>query len=39
MQPKSPLILYQNAVDAGEFQPDAVQKQAVAQLDAIYQAL
>ncbi|WP_413530570.1 cell division protein ZapE [Rahnella inusitata] len=39
MQPKSPLILYQNAVDAGEFQPDAVQKQAVAQLDTIYQAL
>lgn len=39
MQPKSPLILYQNAVDAGEFQPDAVQKQAVVQLDAIYQAL
>lgn len=39
MQSKSPFILYQNAVDAGEFQPDAVQKQAVAQLDAIYQAL
>ena len=39
MQPKSPLFVYQNAVDAGEFQPDAVQKQAVAQLDAIYQAL
>jgi cell division protein ZapE len=39
MQPKSPLFVYQSAVDAGEFQPDAVQKQAVAQLDAIYQAL
>lgn len=39
MQPKSPLTLYQSAVDAGEFQPDAVQKQAVAQLDVIYQAL
>lgn len=39
MQPKSPLILYQSAVDAGEFQPDAVQQQAVAQLDVIYQAL
>ncbi|MFU2315742.1 cell division protein ZapE [Rahnella sp. PCH160] len=39
MQPKSPLTLYQSAVDAGEFQPDAVQKQAVAQLDVIFQAL
>ncbi|AVF37497.1 cell division protein ZapE [Rahnella sikkimica] len=39
MQPKSPLTLYQSAVDAGEFQPDAVQKEAVAQLDVIYQAL
>ncbi|MFD3227485.1 cell division protein ZapE [Rahnella aceris] len=39
MQSQSPLFLYQNAVDAGEFQADAVQKQAVAQLDVIYQAL
>lgn len=35
----SPLALYQQALDNGEYQPDAVQHAAVARLDAIYQAL
>lgn len=39
MQPTTPLSLYQSALDAGEFQPDAVQKEAVTRLDAIHQAL
>lgn len=39
MQLKTPLTSYQTALDAGEFQPDAVQKQAVTRLDAIYQEL
>jgi cell division protein ZapE len=39
MQSTTPLICYQSALDAGEFQPDDVQKQAVTRLDAIYQQL
>ena len=39
MQAQSPLSRYQQALDAGEYQADAVQRQAVAQLDQIYQAL
>jgi len=39
MQSKTPLTSYQTALDAGEFQPDAVQRQAVTRLDAIYQEL
>ncbi|WP_168403203.1 cell division protein ZapE [Erwinia amylovora] len=39
MQTMSPLALYQQALDNGEYQPDAVQHAAVARLDAIYQAL
>ncbi|WON76539.1 cell division protein ZapE [Serratia sp. UGAL515B_01] len=39
MQAQSPLLRYQQALDAGEYQADAVQRQAVTQLDRIYQAL
>ncbi|MBC3377994.1 cell division protein ZapE [Serratia fonticola] len=39
MQVQSPLSRYQQALDAGEYQADAVQRQAVTQLDQIYQAL
>ncbi|CAI1800160.1 cell division protein ZapE [Serratia fonticola] len=39
MQAQSPLSRYQQALDAGEYQADAVQRQAVTQLDLIYQAL
>ncbi|CAI2787437.1 AFG1-like ATPase [Serratia grimesii] len=39
MQAQSPLSRYQQALDAGEYQTDAVQRQAVTQLDHIYQAL
>ncbi|MGA9619066.1 MAG: cell division protein ZapE [Serratia proteamaculans] len=39
MQALSPLSRYQQALDAGEYQADAVQRQAVTQLDHIYQAL
>nr|WP_315290525.1 cell division protein ZapE [Serratia proteamaculans] len=39
MQAQSPLSRYQQALDAGEYQADAVQRQAVTQLDHIYQAL
>ncbi|RNW08328.1 cell division protein ZapE [Serratia nematodiphila] len=39
MQALSPLSRYQQALDAGEYQADAVQRRAVAQLDRIYQAL
>ncbi len=39
MQAQSPLSRYQQALDAGEYQADAVQRQAVKQLDQIYQAL
>ncbi|PVZ84895.1 cell division protein ZapE [Serratia sp. S1B] len=39
MQAQSPLSRYQQALDAGQYQADAVQRQAVTQLDLIYQAL
>ncbi|WP_413505252.1 cell division protein ZapE [Serratia grimesii] len=39
MQAQSPLSRYQQALDAGEYQADTVQRQAVTQLDHIYQAL
>ncbi|HGM7839290.1 TPA: cell division protein ZapE [Serratia marcescens] len=39
MQALSPLSRYQQALDAGEYQADEVQRRAVAQLDRIYQAL
>lgn len=39
MHTNTPLTAYQTALDAGEFQPDAVQKQAVTRLDAIYHDL
>ncbi|WP_431224878.1 cell division protein ZapE [Serratia sp. L9] len=39
MQAQSPLSRYQQALDAGEYQADEVQRQAVTQLDSIYQAL
>jgi cell division protein ZapE len=39
MQAPSPLSRYQRALDAGEYQADAVQRQAVTQLEYIYQAL
>ncbi|HGE8338090.1 TPA: cell division protein ZapE [Serratia marcescens] len=39
MQALSPLSHYQQALDAGEYQADEVQRRAVAQLDRIYQAL
>lgn len=39
MQAQSPLSRYQQELDAGEYQADAVQRQAVTQLDQIYQAL
>lgn len=39
MQAQSPLSRYQQALDAGQYQADAVQRQAVTQLDHIYQAL
>ncbi|WP_447885767.1 cell division protein ZapE [Serratia fonticola] len=39
MQAQSPLSRYQQALEAGEYQADAVQRQAVTQLDRIYQAL
>ncbi|PAA95327.1 cell division protein ZapE [Serratia fonticola] len=39
MQAQSPLSRYQQALEAGEYQADAVQRQAVTQLDKIYQAL
>jgi len=39
MQTKSPLALYQQAMDKGEYQPDDIQREAVTRLDAIYQAL
>ncbi|WP_414148019.1 cell division protein ZapE [Erwinia sp. BNK-24-b] len=39
MQTKSPLALYQQALDKGEYQPDDIQREAVTRLDAIYQAL
>ncbi|AHG19753.1 hypothetical protein Z042_09055 [Chania multitudinisentens RB-25] len=39
MQAQSPLSRYQCALDAGEYQADAVQRQAITRLDHIYQAL
>ncbi|MDX7084115.1 cell division protein ZapE [Serratia marcescens] len=39
MQALSPLSRYQQALDAGEYQADEVQRRVVAQLDRIYQAL
>ncbi len=39
MQALSPLSRYQQALDAGEYQADGVQRRAVTQLDRIYQAL
>ncbi|CAO95348.1 cell division protein ZapE [Erwinia tasmaniensis] len=39
MQTMSPLALYQQALDNGEYQPDEVQHAAVTRLDGIYQAL
>ncbi|MGB9095672.1 cell division protein ZapE [Erwinia sp.] len=39
MQTMSPLARYQQALEKGEFQPDAVQLDAMTRLDGIYQAL
>ena len=39
MQAQSPLSRYQRLLAAGEYQADEVQRQAVTQLDHIYQAL
>ncbi len=39
MQALSPLSRYQQALEAGEYQADEVQRRAVTQLDRIYQAL
>ncbi|MFO6502343.1 cell division protein ZapE [Serratia marcescens] len=39
MQALSPLSHYQQALEAGEYQADEVQRRAVTQLDRIYQAL
>ncbi|WBF45960.1 cell division protein ZapE [Serratia rubidaea] len=39
MYSPSPLTRYQQALDAGDYQPDEVQRLAVSQLDAIYQQL
>ncbi|WP_077175468.1 cell division protein ZapE [Yersinia proxima] len=39
MQPSSPIALYQQAIDAGDYQPDDVQQRTVARLDILYQEL
>ncbi|MDA5489776.1 cell division protein ZapE, partial [Yersinia kristensenii] len=39
MQPSSPIALYQQAIDAGDYQADDVQLRTVARLDTLYQAL
>ncbi|CNL04418.1 cell division protein ZapE [Yersinia aleksiciae] len=39
MQPTTPTTLYQQALNAGDYQSDDVQRRAVAQLDQIYHAL
>ncbi|CNL58405.1 cell division protein ZapE [Yersinia kristensenii] len=39
MQPSSPIALYQQAIDAGDYQADDVQRRTVARLDTLYQAL
>ncbi|MEI7363816.1 cell division protein ZapE, partial [Pectobacterium parmentieri] len=38
-QQTTPLALYQQALSTGEYQPDEVQQQTVARLEAIHQAL
>lgn len=39
MQTKSPLALYQQALENGEYRPDDVQREAITRLDGIWQAL
>jgi cell division protein ZapE len=39
MQSNTPLTLYQRALEAGEYQPDDIQRQAVTRLDDIHRAL
>jgi cell division protein ZapE len=39
MQPSTPTALYQRAIDAGNYQPDDVQRRTVARLDTLYQEL
>ncbi|CNG99430.1 ATPase [Yersinia thracica] len=39
MQPSSPIALYQQAIDAGDYQSDDVQRRTVARLDTLYQDL
>ncbi|RWR01544.1 hypothetical protein ED28_13735 [[Pantoea] beijingensis] len=39
MQTSSPLALYQQALDKGEYQPDDIQREAMTRLEAIQQAL
>ena len=39
MQLSSPIALYQQALDAGDYQPDDVQRRTVARLDTLYQEL
>lgn len=39
MQPTTPTALYQQALAAGDYQPDEVQRRAVARLDTLYQEL
>ncbi|MCW1876908.1 cell division protein ZapE [Erwinia sp. INIA-01] len=39
MQKMSPLALYEQALENGEYQPDEVQRAAITQLDGIWQAL
>ncbi|CNH74952.1 ATPase [Yersinia kristensenii] len=39
MQPSSPIALYQQAIDAGDYQSDDVQRRTVARLDTLYQEL
>ncbi|WP_145601616.1 AFG1/ZapE family ATPase, partial [Yersinia frederiksenii] len=39
MQPSSPIALYQQALDAGDYQPDDVQRRTVTRLDTLYQEL
>lgn len=39
MQTMSPLALYQQALENGEYQADEVQREAMTRLDGIYQAL
>ncbi|CNH92420.1 protein with nucleoside triphosphate hydrolase domain [Yersinia aldovae] len=37
MQPSTPTALYQQALDAGDYQPDEVQRRTVARLETLYQ--